>query len=336
MIEALRRRGRRVRAALLLAALLPAGSCEPENGPLQREYVIATGGPGGVYHPLGETMAEWLGAADTLRTWSAVATSGSVENIERVARREADVAFAIGTTVWEAYNGGAGFAQPQQRLRVIAPLYPNMTHVLVAAGQPARMVSDLRGMRVSVGSAGSGTEQVARQLLEAYEIGYDAIDAHFLSFSETTAALDAGAIDAAILSVGYPAAAVSDALAHGRAYLVPLEPALVRAMTDRFPYYTSATIPAGTYAGQAVDVPTLSTLNWIVGDEDLAPEVVERIVELLALQRDELAEIAPIAAQVNLANLYAAPIPLHAWTRSWLARPSTSETADGRARRDGP
>ena len=64
----------------------------------------------------------------------------------------------------------------------MGPLYPNSVHVLVSRNSPARSLADLAGGRISVGSAGAGTEQTARQILAAYGLSYDDIQPRYLSF----------------------------------------------------------------------------------------------------------------------------------------------------------
>jgi uncharacterized protein len=325
-------RARRAPALLaLLAPALLAGCTDRASGENKRFYNIGTGGTGGVYYPLGGAIAARLSESDPDRTYTAEVTSASGENVNRIMSGEMDLGFAISTTVYEAYNGGEGFATPATRLRVIAPLHPNATHVLVGAGSQIESIAELRGLRVSVGSGGSGTEQVARQLLEAHGLDYGAIQQRYLSFNESTAALTDGAIDAAILSVGYPASAVLEALATGRARLIGIDPAMIEALSERYPYYSAGVIPAGTYPGQDTQLATLAVLNWIVARDDLPAPVARAVLEVLQTQRDALAQTAGIASQINLSNLFAAPIPLHPEVRAWLnegARPGSADSAD--------
>lgn len=52
-----------------------------------------------------------------------------------------------------------------------------------------KSLNDVKGKRVAVGAAGSGTEANARQILEAYGITYDDIKVQYLSFAEASNAL---------------------------------------------------------------------------------------------------------------------------------------------------
>jgi hypothetical protein len=295
---------------------------------------LATAGTGGLYYPIGGALASRLTARDTGRTWTAEVTGGSVENIQRLIRGEVDLAMAIGTTIFEAYHGGQDFERPLTRLRVVAPLYPNLTHVLVRDGAAITSIGEFRGLRVSVGAAGSGTEQVSQQLLEAYGLTYDDIDVRYLSFTESASALADGAIDAAILSVGYPASAVLEATTTGRIRLLPIDTARIRQMTANWSYYSTGSIPAGVYPGVEAPVRTVSVLNWIVSIDDLEDDVVEHVLDILAEDLDELRQAVAIAGQIRLTNLFASPVPLHDAARAWIER--TGAAADSTVVRDEP
>lgn len=287
---------------------------------------MATAGTGGIYYPLGGALASRLSVLDPSRRYTAEVTGGSVENVNRLQRGEVDLALAIGTTLHEAYRGGQDFPAPLSDLRVVAPLYPNATHVLVAGGSPLRSVADLRDQRVSVGPPGSGTEQLARQLLSAHGLDYGAVEEEHLSFAESSAALRDGALDAAILSVGYPASAVLEAATATRVRLLPITgPAADRLVADR-PYYFRDTIPAGAYPGMEGAVPTLSVRNWVVATERLEGEVVRLLLETLTddAERDRLARVNDIARQIDPDALASAPIPLHSAAEAWLREPRES------------
>lgn len=305
-----------VRRSIVLAlGLAPALGCGDSAG--RRFLTIGTGGTGGIYYPLGGAVAGLLSAGDTTRRYTAEVTGGSVENVNRVLSGGMDLGFSIGTTAWETFHRQSG--GPGDRLRVVAPLYPNTTHVLVARGVAATSVAEFRGLRVSVGAAGSGTEQVARHVLEAHGLGYGDVRPVYLSFSESAAALRDGAIDAAILSVGYPASAVLEALTGAAARLVPVSTRAVDALSAGYPFYSPGSIPEGIYPGMTQPLPTVSVHNWIVSRDDLDAEVVAAVLRLLDEEREALARVHDIARQIDLGALDRAPIPLHDATATWWA-----------------
>lgn len=288
-----------------LAGLLVA--CSPDGA--RRFASIGTGGTGGIYYPLGGALARMLGEALPEVTFTAEVTGGSVENLNRVAAGQIDMGMAIGTTLARALESEE--SDRYRDVRVIAPLYPNTTHVLIRPGAGIASLSDLRGRRVSIGAAGSGTEQLARDLLAAAGVEPDEIEARYLSFGESSSALRDGAIDAAILSVGYPAAAVLEATTTSDARLLDIGPATLAAITERFPYYEPATIPTGAYPGVEADVTTVAVRNWMIGPASLDATFVDALLDILETRGAELARVNEIARQIDPAALRRAPLPLH-------------------------
>jgi TRAP transporter TAXI family solute receptor len=279
---------------------------------------IGTAGTGGIYYPLGGALANRLSLRDSARQYTAEVTGGSVENANRLREGQIDLGFVLAVTLVDAYNGTGDYETPAPQLRVVAPLSPNLHHILLPENSTLSSVADFRGLRVSVGSPGSGTEQLSRQLLEAYDISYEDIQVRYLSFNESAAALTDGSIDGAVFSVGYPAGAVMEATTTGGARLLGVDPGTREALLERYPFYGSYDIPAGTYAGQDEVVPTVGLLTWVVAPESLPDEVVTAVLDIMYEDAAALEQVHPIAAQIDLAALRNAPIPLHPAVEGWL------------------
>ncbi len=316
-----------VGGCLLIAVVLSTGACQSrEEGATRRFLSIGTAGTGGIYYPLGGAIASRLSVADERHQYTAEVTGGSVENVNRVANEEMDLGFTMAATVFQAYHGGPDYPDPITELRLVAPLYPNVAHILVARGSPIESPADLRGRRVSVGSPGSGTEQATRQLLEVYDISYEDIKARYLSFRESSDALRDGAIDAAIFSVGYPASSVLEAITSVNIRLLPVDSAHLEVLIDRYSYYSAGTIPAGTYPGVEKEIATVAVMNWIVATERLEAPVVRLLLNLLQSERAALEQVHGIARQINLEILDATPpIPLHDETVRWWEETKSRE-----------
>ena len=305
--------------ALAGAVALTLTACG-DGGPRREFLSLGTGGTGGVYYPLGGALASRLSLADSTRQFTAEVTGGSVENVNRIVAGQIDLGFSLAVTAFQASRGSEDFPTPAQGLSIVAPLWANVTHVLVTGSSTARSMADFRGQRVSVGSAGSGTEQISKQLLELHGLSYDDIQPRYLTFSESAAALRDGAIDAAIFSVGYPAAAVLEATTTGGVRLLGIEPERIAALRDVHPYYSAGEIPQGIYPGVEEPITTVAMMNWVVADEALADEVVGSLLNILATDRVSLEQVHEMAEQIDLSRLAEAPIPLHPEAERWLGR----------------
>lgn len=311
------------REALLAAtagAVLLSSACAGDGARSVQFLSLGTAGTGGIYYPIGGALASRLSARDSLRQYTAEVTGGSVENINRLRNGEMDLAFALPVTIWEAYHGGEAFPEPLEDLRILAPLYANLTHLMVTPRSGIEGVADLRGKRVAVGPPGSGTEQMARQILASAGLTYDDLDERFLSFTESAMALKDRAIDAALISVGYPASSVLNATTTGGIRLVALDSASVDVLREEHPYYAMGEIPAGAYPGVDRPLQTLSLMNWVVARADLDDEVVFHLLDIFRDEVTELARVHPMAGQIDLSFLDDAPIPLHPAVERWRAR----------------
>ena len=297
----------------LLACLFLLAGC----GDGEQFLSLWTAGTGGIYYPLGGALASRMSLADPIRQYTAEVSGGSVENINRLADGQMDLGMVLAVTAYQA-QFGSGDMEPVPGLRIVAPLYPNLTLVMVPRNSTDVGIGDLGGKRVSVGPPGSGTEQMARHLLAAHGLTYDDLEPRYLSFSESSSALRDGAIDAAVISVGYPAAAVLEATTTAGVRLLSVDPEVIRSMREEHPYYSVAEIPAGAYPGVDETLTTAAVHNWIVAMDTLDDEVVEVLLNILANDRASLEQVHDMAAQIDLARLSSAPITLHSATERWV------------------
>lgn len=301
-----------------VAALVLVAACNAD-GRIQF-MSLATAGTGGIYYPLGGAIASRMSIADPARQYTAEVSGGSVENVNRLALGQTDLAMVIAVTAYQAQAGVGDNEEAIEGLRAVAPLYPNLTHVLVPGDSRAESVADFAGFRVSVGAAGSGTEQLARHLLAAHGLTYDDVEPRFLSFAESSAALRDGAIDAAIISVGYPAAAVLEATTTGDMKLLGIEDETLADMLAEHAYYSAGEIPVGAYPGVDTAVPSLATMNWVVAMESLDAEVVLILLNIMQDDRVSLEQVHDMAKQIDLARLANPPIPLHPAAQQWFSQ----------------
>ena len=193
-------------AVLLMSALLIAPAANAQSTRLS----IATGGTGGVYYPYGGALASLLSSNLDDTEVTAEVTSASVDNMYLIDSGDADLAFVLGDTAWDAVQGNAPFEQPVNGV-ALATLYNNYTHIVVNSDSGISSVADLAGKRVSVGSPGSGTEVIANRILEVSGIDPESgIEVERLGAAESADAMRDGNIDAFFWSGGLPTAAVTD------------------------------------------------------------------------------------------------------------------------------
>lgn len=244
---------------IMVMSVMIAG-CGGGNGgdkkPAAQKFInIATGGTSGTYFPLGGAIADILNKNIPGCNASAQSTGAAVANINLLQQGKVEIAFVQNDIAYYAANGTEMFKDKKVNgLQGIATLYPETIQIVTLKKSGIKSIADFKGKRIAVGAAGSGTEANARQILEAYGMSYNDIDAQYLSFGEASSALKDGNVDAAFVTAGHPTAAIQDIATQNEIVLVPVDADKADALIKKYPFYTKVTIDANTYANQTENV----------------------------------------------------------------------------------
>jgi len=235
--------------------------------------IIATGSESGTYHALGRALKRVLEDTEDFSSVVVQATDGSVENMHLIGSENtaADLAFVQGD------------AAPSTDARLLATLYDEVLHILVsrAAAENIRTIHDLRGKRVALGAAGSGTRQLSRRVLKHF--GVEVREDLVMSPEETAQALSDNSVDAAFILSAIPSKLILELAERDAVRFLSLGDAEevgdeAHALELVFPGIQRETIPRSTYIRLPVKaVHTVSVTAMLVArknlDEDLARSI---------------------------------------------------------------
>jgi len=300
------------RAAAPTASLAASGTAAASATPdfTGKTLNIVTGGTGGVYIVLGAGLADLLSKKMKIAA-SAQQTTASVDNMKFIGQGKADVAFTLADTAFDAVKGNAPFTEKVDA-QAIAVIYGNYTHIVVKADSGINSIADLKGKRVSVGAAGSGTETIANRVLESY--GLDAnkdIQRERLAAADSANGVRDGKLDAFFFSGGLPVGAVSD-LANSVNIKLLSDTDAIKKMSDKYgPFYVPGKVPAGTYKG--VPETTVSSVqNLLVVNAKFDPAFVKAILQTMFDNKSDLEIIHSAAKEMTLQGAsVGSPIPFH-------------------------
>ena len=138
-----------------------------------------------------------------------------------------------------------------------------------------------------------------RQILAAYGVSYNDIDAQFLSFAEGASALKDGNVDVAVLTAGYPTASVQDIASQNPVRLLPVEEKVADELIAKYPFYTKTTIPAGTYAGFDEAVPGVSVMAMLVAGPSVDADMGYSITKAIFTHLDRLQAAHAVGKQIT-------------------------------------
>jgi len=300
-------------AAVGLVAL--RGCREPVCDPVQYPpggVRISTGGVGGVYEAYGLALADVLGDELPELAVRVDNSSGSVDNLTRLATGRADLAFISADTAFKVPTIEEA-ARARGRIRAVARIYDEYVQVVVRSDSPAKSIADLRGKRVSVGSQGSSVEITAQRLLDAAGIGdeNDLLRRSY-SVSESARQLANGTLDAFFWVGGLPTGAVAALASQIRIRLLPVDRYVETLHRQYGSFYQLATVPAGTYTG-VDDTRTAAVPSYLLASRSLDDDLVFRLTGALFTHRTRIAEAVPSSRVLDVRSaISTAKIPLHA------------------------
>ena len=316
--------------ALFAAAALTLGACNaprataPSESPSAtsgasatpnfagKTLNIATGPTGGVYIIYGAGIANVLTAKLGVAA-NAQVTPASVDNMKLLRDGRADLALTLSDTAFDAVKGINTFATPEKVVpaKALAVMYTNYTHIVAKEG--LIKVTDLKGKRVSVGAAGSGTEVIANRVLDAYGMSQADLQVQKLAVQPSADAVRDGKLDAFFWSGGLPTAAVLDLVNVGSVKVHLLDHTDILAkLQQKYPgSYYEAKVPSGTYKNDK-DVAVIGVANLLVVAATFDKELAKAV---LATLFDNKADLVKIHAEANNLKLETAstgsPIDYH-------------------------
>ena len=287
--------------AVLAAAAVFFTGCNGNSDVEGKKFLnIGTGGTAGTYYPIGGAIAEVLNKEIPGMSANAQSTGASVANVNMLGDGTIDLATVQNDIAYYAANGTEMFVDKKVNgLKGIAALYPETCQFVTLRSSGIKSLAELKGRRVAVGAVGSGVEANVRQILAAYGVSYDDIDAKFLSFAEGASALKDGNVDVAVLTAGYPTASVQDIVAQHPVRLLPVEDEIADALIAQYPFYTKTVIPAGTYVGFDEAVPSVSVMAMLVAGPTVNEELGYTVTKAIFSNLDRLRTAHPVARQIT-------------------------------------
>ena len=278
-------------------------------------FRIGTGGAGGTYYPIGMLLAQPLSGAIPGLVAVAEASNGSVSNVRMIGSGQLEAGLAQADVAYWAYTGTGAFKgePPITTLRAIANLYPESIHIVARKDAGIRTVRELRGRRVSLDEAASGTIVDARIVLAAYGLAESDLSPEYVKPNLAIEKMAQGALDAFFFVGGYPAPSIAGFAEAGGAVLVPIDGAEADEVAARYRFLTKNVFPAGVYGMQRA-TPTLEVGAQLLVSAALPDDLVFEVTRTLWQKKtlDALARGHPkgglIRPQTALKGI---AIPLH-------------------------
>ncbi|MEW2014555.1 TAXI family TRAP transporter solute-binding subunit [Rhodococcus sp. NPDC076796] len=287
-----------LQAGLLALSAAVVGACTSDP-PMQLR--LAAGEVGGFFWEFAGLLSD--AAADTdAAEIVPLTTAGSVDNLEALGSRRAELALTL---------MDAAYSHPSGELTAVGCVYENYFQVAVRADSAIESMDDLRGRNVSIGAPGSGATEVSQRVLRAAGVAEGAaVEQVQLSMSSAADALTANEVDAVMWAGGLPTPAFAQPRAAIR--LLDLGTVVTDLRREFGTAYEAVRVPANVY-GEHPEVTTVGIPNLLLAHPEVPDRVVAALVSVLLDQSSGLVPGQAIGSQFLDARslVMTGSIPLH-------------------------
>jgi TRAP transporter TAXI family solute receptor len=266
------------RAFVLATAAVAAGCIRSEPRGRVR---LAAGERGGLYLAFAGLLAERIHARYPDVGVEVVPTEGSVDNLARLRAGDVDMGLALADVAEQDRVTAAADTAPQAAARV----YENYLQLVVRDSAAVHQLSDLEGLQISIGPAGSGAAVTSQVLFDTAGLT-GRIRMLRYPVQDGLARLADGTVDALVWSGGVPTPAIAELDATLPLRMLDLgQQAAPMADGSGYPYLarrvpTVSYVPPGR---RSIGVPDL-----LLCRQDTAPDVAAAVVDVLATEAPRL------------------------------------------------
>jgi TRAP transporter TAXI family solute receptor len=189
-----------------------------------------------------------------------------------------------------AVRGTEGWEQSHET-RAVMTLFPNIAMFVTLANSDIQTIADLKGKRVYIGPEGAGFKYFINPILAAHGLKLSDLDVRYGSQQNAVEMLGDGAVAAAMVGGGTPNPSISQMAQGNPIRFVPFDEAAKAKLIEEYPFFESATIPAGTYTGvdgayEGLNVGSAHLITHASVDE----ETVYQFTKLVWENREKIAQ----------------------------------------------
>lgn len=252
-----------------------------------KQLVLRAGSVGGPWIPMSTMIAdEMMKKFPGLNI--VVQPGGGLSNIRVIeAGVDSVIGFAHLPLYWEAKGGTLDKGKTYGNISALFSPTASVQQMAVRADSNIKAFADLKNKRINCGKQGTGGEITAVRLLDTYGITYASVRANggqvsFLDQTEMGIALKDRTLDFINVSGEMPHSVLVEAETTKPIRLLDIDKAALAKLQQKYPYYTTVTIPGKTFKGTPNDVTALvNAATLIVNNKGLSDEFVFEVTKLI-------------------------------------------------------
>jgi TRAP transporter TAXI family solute receptor len=262
--------------AVVTVVLLSAGAASAA------QIKMMTGPQGGSWYPLGGAIQNII-EKNVPGVSMMVLPGAGISNVKGVQTGKADLGFGNSVSTVDGVYGRAPFDEKTDNVRQLATLYFQYFHMVALADAGIKTPADLRGKALTTQQKGNTGEQMTRQTLEVYGLGYDKLSkVSHGSYNDSVAQLKDGQAQVYTLITTVPASSVMDLASARDIIVLEIPDEKLKALQKINGGYDKRIIKSGSYPKQGRDIQTIGTWTHLLVSSKLSEDMVYKMTKALA------------------------------------------------------
>lgn len=296
-------------AAAAVAAAAPLPAAHAAEGAKPQQVTIFTGPQGGSWYAMGGGFAK-LFSDQGVRSNAEV--GGGVSNVAVVGQGRGELGFTMSIVPRMAELGEEPFKQKITNVRAIASLGTNVVHIVVSGDAGIGSVADLKGKKFATQPVGNVTTEAFKGVLAANGMKEEDLDLTRGGQGYGASQMKDRRIAGFTATTLPPSPAFSEVAQSLNVKFLPISDDTLARMQEANPGYSRGVIPAGTYNGQAEDVPTAATGMLVITRAELSDAEAYWITRTLAENIEDLRRIHSSLSELTVEEMAKTPgLDLH-------------------------
>ena len=269
---------------LISSLAFATGAAEQTSNAAEKGALMGTSGMTGSWYPVAAAVSNQVRKfSDYVLTIQA--SGGSGENIRLMKQKEYQLGMINTVIINDAYNGTGNFEKEGawKDVRFVCNLFPTGMQAAVWKDSDIKTFADLRGKKVSPGSAGSGDLLQYEAVLELYGMTTKDVDWRPLTHTERVTAMQDRQLDMAGYATAWPSGSIIELASARPVRILALQnPEKDKAeFIKKHPAYGTGILKAGTYNGVDEDVEILTTGSIFAAIPELGDAYVYNMLDCM-------------------------------------------------------
>jgi len=292
---------------LLLLALVVSlvfGAVAESKAAKKIQIGVATSNVGGSWYLLGGGMVPLFAKYAPEIQITTMPGSGG-ENFRFVGMGRAEAGFTTASSAYYGYKQTGIFKDfaPGKNVRALFGAHGMWINIAVREDSGIKEISDLRGKRIAMGPAGSGTNPDAQRILREYgmEVKKD-YKPQWISHGDGSRAVRDRLTDCQFYLAGVPDAKITNLTTVTKTRFLKIDEEHQNKIVKKHPFLYKETLPANTYSGQDKPVVGIGENTVLIVNKDVPEKVVYKMLKVIYEHTDELIVVHPGAKQFIYEN----------------------------------